>query len=175
MNSGTAKNSPTANASTITPCIGGSLSDGTANGTSRMPTTGMIQAGVACATCCRSLIQRLTIIQANSTIPAAPIAHITRASSMLIGASRIGSNSKLIRKVPNRFPAIGWANSARTASIAVAIFTPYPSTSATNTPIAPQPITSATTPGAPYPAEARRHATLSPVSPITDPNSPIGR
>ena len=43
----------------------------------------MIQAGVACATCCRSLIQRLTIIQANSTISTAATPHITCAVTRL--------------------------------------------------------------------------------------------
>ncbi len=62
---------------------------------------------VACATCCRSLIHRLTIIQANTTMPTAPIAHTTCASSKLNGFRMIGSRSRLIGIVPNRLPTIG--------------------------------------------------------------------
>ena len=67
----------------------------------------MIQAGVAWATCWRSLIQRLTMSQAKQIMQAAPATHMTWARRRANGASTIGSRSRLIRTVPNRFPAIG--------------------------------------------------------------------
>ncbi len=124
VNSGIAKNNPTANPNIIMPCTSGHCSTGTASGTSSRPTTGTIQAGVACTSSCRRCSQRLTTSQANSVIAVAPIAHTIRAAVRLSGASSIASSSMLIGTRPNRLPATGCWNSAFTAAKALTIFTP---------------------------------------------------
>ena len=97
---------------------------GKASGTSSNPTTGMIQAGVAWATCWRSLIQRLTLNQAKKTIAAAPIIHRICAARGAKGDSTIGKSNRLMGIVPNKLPAIGWRNSVRTAAGAVTSLMP---------------------------------------------------
>ncbi|STD48237.1 Uncharacterised protein [Edwardsiella tarda] len=54
-----------------------------AKGRSISPTTGTIQAGVACAVCWRCESQRVTLYQANSTMPLAPMTHSILANTRL--------------------------------------------------------------------------------------------
>ncbi|MNE82065.1 hypothetical protein D3C80_1787580 [compost metagenome] len=78
-----AKNSPTARANRPTSATLLHCSSGMAKGISSNPTTGTIQAGVACAACWRWLSQRDTMIQANTTMPTAPATQKARASPRL--------------------------------------------------------------------------------------------
>ena len=85
------------------PCIGGRPRAGSANGTSRRPTTGIIQAGVACATCWRSLIiHRLTISHAKTIMPKPPTIHIACATRRATGARTIGRQQQAYQDGPEQ-------------------------------------------------------------------------
>ncbi len=114
VNKGMAKNKPTARPKTINFCSAGICRTGAATGMSSNPTTGMIHEGVTLTVSWRLLSQRLATTQANRTIPVAPNAQRMRAPNKLTGAITIGRTRQLTKNVPNRFPAIGWSNSALT-------------------------------------------------------------
>ena len=116
VNSGIAKNRPTARPKALTDCAPGTSSVTPTTEMLSVPTTGIIQAGVACTTCCRTLIHRLTTSHAKPSIDTVPITQRTMVSVAEYGATTAGRSRSAMIGVAKKLTATGWANSARTAA-----------------------------------------------------------